>query len=81
MNLRNEVRRKNQWTMVVMLGVSALLALLAVPGMAAGFALVLIVVVWLLRASNEDVQNRGLLIGLAALSLAMNGVFLVGAFT
>lgn len=81
MNLRNEVRSKNQWTVVVMLGVSALLALLGVPGIVAGFALALIVLVWLLRASSQDVQNHGLLIGLAVLSLAMNGVFLIGAFT
>jgi hypothetical protein len=78
---RRDVRAKNQWTMVVMLGVSALLALLSVPGIAAGFALALLVLVWLLRASNDDVQNRSLVIGLAVLSLAMNGVFLIGAFT
>lgn len=70
---------RNKTTIIVFLLIAALLPLTGV-GVFAGALLAVLVVVSLLLANDRDVVNRRLLLGLAALVLVVNLVFMAGFF-
>ena len=77
-----EVRKRNHSTIILLLLVSALLPLVFnSAGVVAGFVLAVMVLGWLVLASNERVRNKVVLLVLAALVFLMNGAFLIGMMT
>ncbi len=66
-------------TILVLLAVAAALPLLGV-GVFAGAVLALMVLVWLVRAGDDAVRNRLILLAIAGLVLIENIVFMIGFF-
>lgn len=77
MQTNHNARNKNRSTITTMLVISALLPLVPM-GMGGGLALAVIVLIWLIRASEQDVRGRTMLMGLAVLSILLNGALLIG---